>query len=255
MADTQNSHKTINKEVKSMGANEFSLDDLDNLFEDEQEPKGQDTPPANGEAVPPKEAETVETTKAFAHRLKEKTEQAVLAERERIAISLGYKSYDDMESSRSKKLLSDEGLDPELVQPIVDKLVEQRIANDPRMKELEGYRQQQVQEFAKQELKQLSELTGVKYTSLDELPKDVIDDWRTSGSLKSSYIKLHGEELIMKSRNAANRGQTSHMEPPQGAPIVTGPAKRALTADEKAVWKVFNPKISDKELNEKTIEE
>ena len=238
-----------------MGANDFNLDDLDKMFEDERM-NGQETPPVNGQAEPDKTEVKVDETKAFAHRLKEKTEQAVAAERERIAKSLGYNSYEDMENSKQKKMLEQEGLDPEQVQPIVDKLVQERLANDPRMKELEGYRQRQVEEFAKRELAQLSELTGVKYNSLDDLPKDVIEDWRKTGSLKKSYISLHGEELIMQARNTAAKGTTNHMAPPEGVPApITATKKRLLTDDEKKVWKMFNPRLTDEELNKKEIEE
>ena len=238
-----------------MGANDFNLDDLDKMFEDERT-NGQETPPANGQADPVKTEVKVDETKAFAHRLKEKTEQAVAAERERIATSLGYASYADMENSKQKKMLEQEGLDPEQVQPIVDKLVQERLANDPRMKELEGYRQRQAEEFAKRELAQLSELTGVKYNSLDDLPKDVIEDWRKTGSLKKSYISLHGEELIMQARNTAAKGTTNHMAPPEGVPApITTTKKRLLTDDEKKVWKMFNPRLTDEELNKKEIEE
>lgn len=238
-----------------MGANDFNLDDLDKMFEDEGT-NGQETPPANGQAEPVKTEVKVDETKAFAHRLKEKTEQAVAAERERIATSLGYASYADMENSKQKKMLEQEGLDPEQVQPIVDKLVQERLANDPRMKELEGYRQRQAEEFAKRELAQLSELTGIKYNSLDDLPKDVIEDWRKTGSLKKSYISLHGEELITQARNAAAKGITTHMAPPEGAPApITTVKKRLLTEEEKQVWKIFNSKLTDEELDKKEIEE
>lgn len=239
-----------------MGANDFNLDDLDKLFEDEGT-NGQETPPADGQAEPAKEEPNkVDETKAFAHRLKEKTEQAIAAERERIATSLGYASYADMENSKQKKMLEQEGLDPEQVQPIVDKLVQERLANDPRMKELESYRQQQAQQFAQRELASLSELTGVKYNSLDDLPKDVVEDWRKTGSLKKSYLTLHGEELITQARNNAAKGTMSHMQPPAGAPVPTdGPKKRLLTEDEKRVWRLFNPRMTDEELNKKEIEE
>ena len=195
----------------------------------------------------------VETTKAFAKRLKERTDKAVADERERIAKDLGYESYDQMQKLKERKYIEDQGIDPELLDPIVDKLVENRLANDPRMKELDGYRQAQAEQFAKKELQDLAKLTGVQYTSLDDVPKDVIEDWKTSGSLKQSYMKLHGEELIRSTRKAAEKGSTDHLQSNSGSPASQTGTTRMLTDKEKAVWKMFYPGISDEELNKKTI--
>lgn len=235
------------------GANDFSLEDLDELFNGEGE---QETPPATegtGSTETPPATENkqdVTQTQAFAHRLKEEKEKARKEARDEIAAALGYQSYEDLQKSRENKLLEDKGLDPEQVNPIVDELVKQRLDNDPRMKELESLKQQQVKAFAEKELKEISSLTGEQYTSLDQLPKDVIDDWRTSGSLKSSYIKLHGEELIIKARKAQTKGGTSHLQDTAGsAPTPTD--TRPMTDKEKAIYKFFNPGIKDEELDKK----
>lgn len=239
------------------GANvEFSTEELEALFGKTTQ---QETPPApQSEQTPPvgqqsNKTEDVTTTKAFAQRLKESTQKAVAEEREKIAVSLGYASYDEMQKAKDKKLLEDKGLDPEQVSPIVDELVKQKIENDPRIKELEQFKRKQVEEFAQRELNDISTLTGIKYTSLDQLPKDVIDDWRKTGSLKKSYITLHGEELILKAQHTQNRGDTSHLQSPSGsAPTPTN--QRPLNDKEKAIWKMFNRGISDEELDKKTTD-
>lgn len=237
------------------GANvEFSTEELEALFGKTTQ---QETPPATpNEQTPPAgqqsdKHEDVTTTKAFAQRLKESTQKAVAEERERIAASLGYTSYAEMEKAKENKLLEDKGLDPEQVSPIVDEIVKRKLENDPRIKELEQFKQKQVEEFAQRELNDISTLTGVKYTSLDQLPKDVIEDWRKTGSLKKSYINLHGEELILKAQHAAQRGDTSHLQNPANtAPTPTD--MRPLTDREKSIWKLFNRGITDEELNQKT---
>ena len=216
----------------------------------------QETPPAGSDGNPG-EQETqqlesqVDQTQAFAKRLKERTDKAVAEERERLAKEFGYSSYEDYQKNKEARLLKDKGLDPEEVSPIVEEIVKQRLSNDPRMKELESYRARQAEEFAKQELKTLTELTGGEITTLEQIPADVLDDWKQTGSLKSSYMKLHGEELVTKARAAAARGTTQHLSSPTGAPP-TPQTERPLTDEEKKVWRFFNPKMSDEELNKKT---
>lgn len=241
------------------GANGFSMDELDDLFKAENQ---QETPPAEDttgqQDTPPvaeqnDEKKDVTQTQAFAHRLKEEKEKARKEAREEIAAALGYESYEALQKQRENKLLEDKGFDPEQVSPLVDELVKKRLEEDPRMQELAEFKKQQAQEFAKRELSEISKLTGVQYTSLDQLPQDVIESWKKTGNLKQSYISLHGEELIMRARSANQRGTTEHLQNPAGqAP--TGTSKRPLTEDEKKVWRFFNPSMSEEELNKKTVD-
>lgn len=235
-----------------MGAENDGVDlsaELEAIFSEEEE---QETPPAgsNGETGKQEEPQ-VDQTQAFAKRLKERTDKAVAEERERLAKEFGYSSYEDYQKNREAKLIKDKGLDPDDVSPVVEEIVKQRLNNDPRMKELESYRAKQAEEFAKKELDTLKELTGGEIGSMDQVPKDVIEDWKTSGSLKSSYLKLHGEELITKTRAAAAKGTTQHLVNPSGAPP-TPQTERPLTDEEKRIWKFFNPNMTDEELNKKT---
>ncbi len=100
------------------------------------------------------------------------------------------------------------------------------------------------------ELKEINDLVGTNYTSVNDIPKDVIEDWRKTGSLKKSYIALHGEELILKAKSAASKGTTSHLQTPGGSPGVPT-NRRPLNEEERAVWRLFNPNITDEELNKK----
>lgn len=244
------------------GANSFSIEELEALFNDDA---AQETPPAtetktetqeNGETKSEDTGNTqsnVDTTKAFAKRLKESTDKAVAAERENIAKSLGYNSFEELQKSREQKMFQDNGLDPDVVNPVIDELVKQRINNDPRMKELEGYRQKQVQDFGKKELEELKELTSGKVTSMAQLSRNVLEEWAKSGSLVDAYMKVEGRNLIRSMRNEQIKGTTDHLQNPGG----TGSApsgKRLLTEEEKRVWKMFNPRITEEELNKKTVD-
>lgn len=195
--------------------------------------------------------QSVENTKVFAQRLKERTDKAVAEERDNIAKEFGFKSWDDYQANKDKKLLEEKGLDPNEVSPVVEEIVKRRIDSDPRMKELESYRAKQAEAFAEKELKQLSSLLGEQITSLEQVPKDVLEDWKSSGSIKTSYMKLHGEELLKKARAAASRGDTQHLQSPNGAPQ-TPSNERPLTDDEKRIYRFFNPKVADEELNKMT---
>lgn len=244
------------------GANDFTIEELEELFSDNQQEEN--TPPAEENNEPQSDAQTetdegnsksnnVEQTKAFAHRLKESTEKARREEREAIAKSLGYDSYDDMIKNREKDFIKDKGYDPEELSPVLDELLKNRIDNDPRMKELEDLRKQNVAEYAKRELAEITKITGGQITRLDQLSKDVLDAWKTKGSLKKAFLEVEGENLITKLRGEHNRGSTSHMNTP-GSSNPAPSNKRPLTDEEKQMWRLFNPGISEEELNKKTVD-
>ncbi len=248
-------------EDEIFGANELTLEELDQLFKSEPE---QTTPSAdektegqnnteNKSEQPADENKSIDKTQAFAKRLKESTDKARREERDAIAKSLGYESYADLEKQRENKMLEDKGFDPEQLSPVVDEIVKKRMDNDPRMKELEELRKKQVEEFGKRELAEITKLTDGEITSLAQLPKEVIEAWKTKGSLKSAYLAVEGERLINKFKGEQSKGSTSHLKNPSGT---TPPAsnKRPLTADEKRVWKFFNPGMTDEELNKQMVD-
>lgn len=242
------------------GVNEFDLSsiDLDALFADETT---QETPPAE-EGTATNEPESTDdvqqsepdTTKAFARRLRESTDKARTEEREAIAKSLGYASYDDLTKSREKKLIEEKGFDAADVTPLVDQLVKERIDNDPRMQELNELRQMKVQEFARKELAEITRLSGGEITSINQLKPEVIEAWKKKGSLKSAYLEVEGENRIMKIMSDQSKGTTSHLANASGtAPMPTG--MRTLTAAEKQMYKFFNPSMTDEDLNKLTVKE
>lgn len=240
------------------GANEFTVAELEQLFDDEFEqatpPAGEETDAQTDKGEVEKSTETnVETTKAFAKRLKESTDKVRIEEREAIAKSFGYESYDQMAKERETKKLEEKGIDPEQASEVIDELVKQRIESDPRIKELEEYRKQRVKEFGEKELAEIKKLTNGEITSLAQLPKEVIDLWKSKGSLKSAYLELEGEKLINKMRSEQSKGSTGHLQNLSGnaSPLNN---KRPLTDKEKRVWKQFNPHMTEEELNKITVD-
>lgn len=244
--------------LNDLGVENLSLDDLTELFNSDE--GTQDPPPAT-EVIPPvtpteepsnDEASKKEQTKAFAKRLKESTDKAIANEREAIAKSMGFNSYEEMIKSKEQKLIEDAGLDPEQVSPVVEELVKRKLNDDPRMKELELLRRQQIEEFGKRELAEITKLTGGEITSLTQLPREVIVLWKQKGSLKSAYMELEGEKLINKIRSEQSKGSTGHLAN-LGGTTGANENKRPLTAEEKEIWKLFRPSMTQKELDEKTI--
>lgn len=235
----------------------FTPEELDSLFGVNE----QETPPVeeqSNESTPAEketdEASKVETTKAFAKRLAEKTAKAKTETREEVAKEMGYSSYAEMISSKEKKVLEDNGLDPDVSSKAIDEIVKMRIDSDPRIKELEEYRAAKVKEFGKQQLAEITQLTGGEITSLDQLSKEVIDLWKTTGSLKQAYLQVEGENLITKIRSGQSQGNTTHMAMPSKSSPAIDQHKRTLTDEEKSAWKIFYPNMTDEELNKMIVD-
>lgn len=241
---------------------EFTAEELDALFGAEP----QETPPADEnnataqDAQPKQEQQPtetvedkVETTKAFARRLSERTSKAVAEEREAIAQKLGYKNYDEMMRTTENRRLEDSGLDPELAAPVINQLVEERLKSMPQMQELAELRALKVQEYGKQQLAEITKLTDGKVTKLDQLPKEVIDIWKQTGDLKKAYLQVEGENLILAARRTQSQGTVTHMSTPQSGVSSIPTDRRLLTEDEKRIWKLFNPQMSVEELNKQTV--
>lgn len=193
-------------------------------------------------------------TQAFAHRLKESTEKAVQKERENIAKQFGYDSYEAMLAAKERDLLEQKGLDPEEVAPVVEQIVKDRLAQDPRMQELEQFRQQRMQQWAEQEVAELKDLTGGEIQKLEDVPPEVIELWKSKGSLKAAYLELKGEDLIKKMKvniaSGQNRSTVSHMQSPTGNPTPPGSdTLRPFTQEEKEIYRLFNPDVTDEQLS------
>lgn len=255
------------------GEFQFSPDEFDALFDIEQPttPAATDAnatpaPVADSNEQPTQDAsengtdnnqvtpDNVETTKAFAKRLSERTNKAVAEEREAIAHQMGFESYDAMIKSRERQALEDQGLDPDQVAPVVDKLVEARLKSDPVMQELNELRARKLQEYADQQVKELSELTQGKITTLSQVPKNVLELWKTTGSLTDAYMQLYGKDLLLQARSVQSRGNTAHMATPENGDDSSTRGMRHLTDEEKRIWKAAFPKMTQEELDKQMVE-
>lgn len=243
------------------GANEFTIKDIEQFLNSE----GAESPAADEEqqeTAPQTQGDEgkkpdVTETQAFAHRLKEATTKARREERDNMAKELGYESYDDLVKSREKSLLEQKGLDPDEVAPVVEEIVQKRLAEDPRLKELEELKEKKAMEWAKHELAELKTLTNGRISKLEDVPKDVVELWKQKGSLKAAYLELKGEELIREMQKGVasvqSKASTSHMQSPHGAPPPMGEGnRRPFTQKEKDIYRLFNPDVTDEELSKMT---
>lgn len=242
------------------GANEFTIKDIEQFLASE----GAESPAAKDEegTAPQTQGDEgkktdITETQAFAHRLKEATTKARREERDNMAKELGYESYDDLVKSREKNMLEQKGLDPDEVAPVVEEIVQKRLAEDPRLKELEELKEKKAMEWAKQELTELKNLTNGRVSKMEDIPKEVIELWKQKGSLKAAYLELKGEELIREIQNsiagAQSKGSTGHMQSPHGTPPpMKDENRRPFTQKEKDVYRLFNPDVTDEELSKMT---
>lgn len=238
--DEQTEIEEIEKEIA-----ELFNDDQDSSPEEKEQKSAEDT-----QVVKKTDEEKRSDAKAFSIRLNE--------EREKIAKEAGYESYDDMRKQREKKKLEDEGLDPEVASPVLEDLVKQRIEQDPRIKEYEELKkreqEREFKEWCEKEVKQLNSLTDGKIKSLSDVPQDVVKLSEKTGSLKSAYLQLHGEELIaqmkLKQSSQESKGTTNHLAQVKDGVSSTNKT-RPLTPEERRAYKMINRNITDEELDKK----
>lgn len=217
--------------------------DIDDLFKD---PEGSQ-PDEEKEEKPSQPNE--EMTKAVSERINTVRKKAESETEERVAKELGYDSYEAMRKANENKLLKSAGIDEtdEELMAAINKIVEQRINDNPRMKKLAEIEEDEKNKFVKAQLKEINEMTGNKFTSIDELPKETLDMWGKIGNLSQAYFATQGASLLNKSRAEKSNGSLSHLA--NGGSGSSGTKMRPLTEEEKDIYRMVMPDISDDELS------
>lgn len=196
--------------------------------------------------------DTVNTTEAVSKRINEVKRKTENETQDRIAKELGYNSYKDLQDANKNKMLRDAGIDTDDTELMatIDKLIEERLANDPRMKKVDEYENQQKANFVTNQLKEINKVAGSNYTSIEQLPQDVLDMWEKTGNLKQAYLATHGEELLIKKPSRSS--SLNHLGD-QSSGQRTNHKTRPLTDEEKDIWRSVFGDISDEELSKKTM--
>lgn len=197
------------------------------------------------------EQEKQEMTKGVSKRINEVRHKTEIETEDRIAKQLGYDSYDALLKSKEKEMLQEAGVDNDEVSAMVEKLVEERLKRDPRLKKLEEIESLEKTKFVEAQLNAINQFSDNKYTSVDELPKEVLSIWEKTGDLKQAYLAVKGEELLLKNKSSSLNGSTNHLANPGS---VSGSSKtRLLTAEEKEIYRsVLGDFYNEEEISKKT---
>ena len=224
--------------------------DLDELFK-EPEPENNDNEEPIDEAKIKQEDDKI-VTQAVSKRINEVRTKTEHETQERIAKDLGFSSYADMLKANESKLIKDHGLDEQDTEELINKLVEKRLANDPRLQRLAAYEDADKAKFVDTQLKAINKLTGENFTKIEDLPEDTLKMWEKTGDLKAAYLATQGESLLVKSRAEKQNGSTAHLA--SGQTGNTGTKMRGLTPEEKEIYKsVLGEYTSDEELSKITV--
>lgn len=190
-------------------------------------------------------------TKNMTKRINEVRRKTELEVQDRVAKQAGYESYEDMMKATERKIVEDHGYDPDEINKMLEPLIEKRLSNDPRFKKLEEIESREKDDYLAKQLAEINKVSDIKYKSVNDLPDDTIQLFGKGIDLKQAFYATHGEGLINKAANKANNGTLTHLAPlPNGNGVKT----RGLTAEEKDMYRMIIPGITEEELSKKTIE-
>lgn len=235
----------------------INVDDLFRNFEDL--PEDNDVPEEPATEVTDKDTTDAEEhadkdvmTKAVTERINTVKRKTEADTRESVAKELGYNSYEELLKSKEQNMMKEAGLDEERTGELVSKLVEQRLANDPRFKKLEEIESLEKNNFVTSQLNEINSFAGTNYKGIEELPEDILKVFEKTGNLKQAYLAIEGENLITKAKVPQNTGSLAHLANPGDS---RGAVKtRHLSEEEKELYRMVNPGITEEELLKKTLD-
>ena len=226
---------------------------IDDLFKDELDEENQGDTEDNSDKDTNTDSSADNTTEAVSRRINEVKRKTESETQDRIAKELGYANYKDMQDAKKNEKLRDAGLDTDdkELMAVIDKIVEERLSNDPRIKKVDDYEARQKQKFVDAQLEQINTFAGSNYTSIDQLPKDTLAMWEKTGNLKQAYLATHGEELLTKKSSSHNKGSLTHLA--DNGSSNSGKKARYLTDEEKDIYRsVLGDYVNEDDLAKKT---
>lgn len=222
----------------SPGDDDFDEIDIDDLFKDPE------ATPASDPSSKLPENLTLAMTKRI-NEVKAKTEKEA---QDKVAKELGYDSYAEMKKAQEADLLRKHGYNPEDLEEVIEPLLQKRLADDPRFKQLEALQAREREAYIAAQLAAINETTGQQLKMAD-LPQATLDLWAKGIELEQAYYATHGKTIITKGVNKENNGSMGHLANGSGAGHVK---TRRLTEEEKALYRTINPYITEEELSKKT---
>lgn len=207
------------------------------MFEDEELADNVENEEVDQSTSP---VEKVDQTKAFAKRLREEVEKARNAERQSIAESFGYESWQEYADAQTNSKLLDKGLDPESVRPVIQDLIK----NDPQYIEAMKYKAEkealEQELFATNSIRDLNAKFGTNYKSINELDPDTVNDWNSGMSLEKAYAANNYSKIVdsaVKKVSSAKDTGKSHLKTVTGSNEQT--TQREASKGEIDVAKIF----------------
>lgn len=240
----------MEKEIAGQEIDEDIELSIDDLFKDPEESQTSDN--SQGQSSDDSKNDGNENlTKNMTKRINEVRRKTELEVQDRVAKQAGYTSYEDMMKATERKMVEDQGYDPDEINKLLEPLIEKRLSNDPRFKKLEEIESREKDAYLSQQLAAINKISDVKYKSVNDLPNETLNLFAKGVDLKQAFYATQGEGLLSKAANKANNGSLSHMAPlPNGNGVKT----RGLTAEEKDMYRMIIPGITEEELSKKTIE-
>lgn len=240
----------MEKEIAGQEIDEDIELSVDDLFKDPEESQTQDN--GQGQSSDDSKNDGNENlTKNMTKRINEVRRKTELEVQDRVAKQAGYASYEDMMKATERKIVEDQGYDPDEINKLLEPLIEKRLSNDPRFKKLEEIESREKDAYLSQQLAAINKISDVKYKSVNDLPDETLNLFAKGVDLKQAFYATQGEGLLSKAANKANNGSLNHLAPlPNGNGVKT----RGLNADEKAMYRMIIPGITEEELSKKTIE-
>lgn len=190
----------------------------------------------------------VSETKAYSERLNKDRERIRNEERNTIAKSFGFDSWDTFAQSQNNKLMTENGLDPDTVNPIIEKLLE----NNPKYQDALRYKKEkeelEMKIWAKDELTKLNNKFGTSYNSVDELGEDVVKAWNGGLDLQRAYAAYNYDSIAEHAKKTViATGGKDHMKSATSGSVTVTPSKQIDSAT--MYWmKQINPNMSDDDI-------
>jgi hypothetical protein len=240
----------MEKEIAGQEIDEDIELSVDDLFKDPEDSQTQDN--GQGQSSDDSKNDGNENlTKNMTKRINEVRRKTELEVQDRVAKQAGYASYEDMMKATERKIVEDQGYDPDEINKLLEPLIEKRLTNDPRFKKLEEIESREKDAYLSQQLAAINKISDVKYKSVNDLPDETLNLFAKGVDLKQAFYATQGEGLLSKAANKANNGSLNHLAPlPNGNGVKT----RGLNAEEKAMYRMIIPGITEEELSKKTIE-
>ena len=207
------------------------------MFDDEEEIEQADNiVEEETQSVSP--TEQVDQTKAFATRLKEEKTKAKNEAKLEIAQSFGYDSWDEYIESQTNNKILENGLDPEVIKPMLQELIKK----DPAYVEAMRYKAEKEElakeKFAEDAIRLLNAEFGTNYSSVNDLDEETIKMWNNGTPLDKAYAANNWKKLqeiaVKKSNNPTGK---EHLKEVGGSR--DNKEKREPTKDELRVFKAF----------------